>query len=494
MAAFSATGVNLAAVLPEFLMVLFAMAVMVVDMVTESKDGSTTARGRNLLPWVALAGVLVTIVVCLQQLGQPVATFQGIAVADNFSHGLRLIVLTATGLAILLSAGYIEQVNRQTGEYYALLLLAAAGMMIMGAATDLIIVFLALEIFSLALYILSGLNRQEPRSSEAGLKYFLLGAFASAFFVYGAALIYGAAGSTRYDQIAAALANGGGELSLLFPGIALLLVGFGFKVSLVPFHMWTPDVYQGAPTPVTAFMSVGTKAAAFAAFARVLVMALPAQQATWGGALAILAILTMTVGNLAALRQLSLKRMLAYSSIAHAGYVLVGLTAGTQQGADAALFYLFTYAFMNIGAFAVVMVLEKANENDALQNRAAGIGQRWPILALVMAVFLFSLSGVPPLAGFFGKLLVFKAAVDGGWAWLAVIGMLNSAIAAYYYLRITVAMYFEQPTGDSLSDRQSRNALNLGLGIAAAFTIIIGIYPGLWTGLFQTGGAMLAGF
>jgi NADH-quinone oxidoreductase subunit N len=257
--------------------------------------------------------------------------------------------------------------------------------------------------------------------------------------------------------------------------------------------MWTPDVYQGAPTPVTAFMSVGTKAAAFAAFARVLVMALPAQQPNWGGALAILAILTMTVGNLAALRQLSLKRMLAYSSIAHAGYVLVGLAAGTSAGADAALFYLFTYAFMNIGAFAVVMVLEKAQENDALQNRAAGLAQRWPWLALVMAIFMFSLSGVPPMAGFFGKLLVFKAAVDGGWAWLAVIGMVNSAIGAYYYLRITVAMYFDQPGSESLAEQRSWGALNIGLGLSAFFTVLIGLYPGLWTGLFHAGLAMLGG-
>jgi NADH-quinone oxidoreductase subunit N len=257
--------------------------------------------------------------------------------------------------------------------------------------------------------------------------------------------------------------------------------------------MWTPDVYQGAPTPVTAFMSVGTKAAAFAAFSRVLIMALPTEQPLWGWALAILAVLTMTLGNLAALRQTSLKRMLAYSSIAHAGYILVGLTAGTAAGADAANFYLFTYAFMNIGAFAVVMVLEKAHANDALQNRAIGLGQRWPMMALVMAIFMLSLSGVPPLAGFFGKLLVFKAAVDGGWAWLAVVGMLNSAIGAYYYLRVTVAMYFEQPNDDSLAERRSWGALNLGIGLAAVFTVAIGLYPGLWTGLFQAGLAALGG-
>lgn len=479
----SEAGINISVVLPELLMVLFAMLVMVADMVTSDERPG----GKAVLPWLALAGVIVTGFVCVQQWGGPVETFQNMAVNDHFALSLRLIVLVATGLAILLSAGYIQSVNRQTGEYYTLLLLCATGMMAMGSATDLIVVFLALEVFSLGLYILTGLNRRSPRSSEAAMKYFLLGAFASAFFVYGAALVYGATGSTQYSVIAQMIGDGQADMSLLYPGIALLLVGFGFKVSLAPFHMWTPDVYQGAPTPVTAFMSVGTKAAAFAAFIRVLLVALPATQASWGWALAVLAIITMTLGNLAALRQTSLKRMLAYSSIAHAGYVLVGLAAGNAAGADAALFYLFTYAFMNIGAFAVIMILERADENDALQNRAAGLAQRWPMLALVMAVFMLSLSGVPPLAGFFGKLLVFKAAVDGGWAWLAVIGMLNSAIGAYYYLRVTVAMYFDQPTAESLTERRSWGALNLGIGLAAVFTVAIGLYPGLWTGLLQAG-------
>ncbi|MEZ4735396.1 MAG: NADH-quinone oxidoreductase subunit N [Caldilineaceae bacterium] len=297
----------------------------------------------------------------------------------------------------------------------------------------------------------------------------------------------------QYAVIATALTAGVGQLGLLYPGIALLVVGFGFKVSLVPFHMWTPDVYQGAPTPVTAFMSVGTKAAAFAAFIRVLLSALPTEYANWSWMLAILAVVTMTVGNFAALRQSSLKRMLAYSSIAHAGYVLVGLVGGTAGSANAAIFYLFTYAFMNIGAFAVIIVLERANEEDALQNRAAGIGKRWPMLALVMAIFMFSLTGVPPLAGFFGKLFVFKAAVDGGFAWLAAVAMLNSAVAAYYYLRVTVSMYLEEPNSESLAEAPARATVNVGLAVAAIFTIAIGLYPGLWTGLFQAGIAGLGG-
>ncbi len=485
----TATGINFTVVLPELVLVGFALLLMLAD----AFGGGENSPIRRGLPWLAMIGLGVTLFVCASIWSGPVATFQGAATLDNFALGVKLVVLVAAALAILLSISYIPSVNKQTGEYYTLILLCAASMMVMGSATDLMVVFLALEAFSLALYILTSLNRNNPRSSEAGLKYFLLGAFASAFFVYGAALIYGATGSTQYGAIAGALVGGNGDLALLYPGIAMLIVGFGFKVSLVPFHMWTPDVYQGAPTPVTAFMSVGTKAAAFAAFIRVFLSALPAQHETWSWILAILAVITMTVGNFAALRQLSLKRMLAYSSIAHAGYILVGLTGGTAGAASSAIFYLFSYAFMNIGAFAVIIMLEKAGEDDALQNRAAGISKRFPMLALAMAIFMFSLTGIPPLAGFFGKLFVFKAAVDGGFAWLAVIAMLNSAVAAYYYLRVTVAMYFEEPTSESLETPRGWGTLNVGLAIAAIFTIAIGLYPGLWTGLFQGGIAALGG-
>jgi NADH-quinone oxidoreductase subunit N len=469
---------NIGVLMPALALVLFAMGIMLADIFPGT---------HRALPWLALSGVVMSAALCAWLWGEPVTSFQGMAISDRFALSLNFIILIATGLGVLLSVNYIPQINGQVGEYYTLLLLAASGMMMMGSATDLIVVFLALELFSLALYILSGLQRDNPRSTEASMKYFLLGAFASAFFVYGAALVYGAAGSTQYAAIAQTLSAGQGDLTLLYPGMALLIAGFAFKVSLVPFHMWTPDVYQGAPTPVTAFMSAGTKAAAFAAFMRVLLEALPAQQETWGWALAIMAVLTMTLGNLAALRQASLKRMLAYSSIAHAGYVLVGLTPGTPEGATAALFYLFTYAFMNIGAFAVVIALEKAQEDDALQNRAAGIADRWPWLALAMAIFMFSLSGIPPLAGFFGKFFVFKAAVDGGWTWLAVVGMLNSAIGLYYYLRVTVAMYFEPQGPESATERRDWAVLRIGVAVAAIFTIFIGIYPTLFSNLFRAG-------
>ncbi len=481
-------GINIQAILPETLLIIAALVVMMTDLFRGTTDqaGHDDPIARTL-PWLALAGVATTIVSAVWVWQQPsAALFQTAAISDNFAFGARLVILTATALTILLSVSYVPQFTTQIGEFYTLLLLCAAGMMAMSSATDLIVIFLALEIFSLGLYILTGINRENPRSMEASMKYFLLGAFASAFFVYGAALLYGAGGSTNLSAIAETLASGAGDTTLLLPGMALLFVGFGFKVGLVPFHMWTPDVYQGAPTPVSAFMSAGTKMAAFAAFIRVLIVALPSQQEAWAWPLAVLAVLTMTLGNLTALRQTSMKRMLAYSSIAHAGYILVGMVPGTVAGASAALFYLFTYAFMNIGAFAVLIALEKVRDGDVDQRQLAGLGGRAPALALMMTIFMLSLSGIPPLAGFFGKFFAFKAAVDGGWMWLVAVAMINSAISAYYYLRVTVTMYFDQPEADATDTLPaSRMSLNWGLGIAAAAVVVIGLYPSVWASLLS---------
>jgi NADH-quinone oxidoreductase subunit N len=475
---------NVGAILPEAILVTATLILMLMD--AFGGKGEETGAERAL-PWVAMVGVLAAAGSVFWLWGQPPISFQGHAISDRFSNSVRLIVLSAAALAILFSNNYIGKVNKQTGEYYALLLLCTAGMGLMGAATDLIVLFLAIETFSLGLYILTGLHRTNKRSTEAAMKYFLLGAFASAFLVYGAALLYGATGTTQYDIMARVIAQGDADPYLLYAGIALAIAGLGFKISVVPFHMWTPDVYQGAPTPVTAFMSAGTKAAAFAGLARLLVLALPAQQETWGWLLAILATLTMVIGNLAAVRQSSLKRMLAYSTIAHAGYILVGLTPGSVRGADAALFYLFTYAFMSMGAFAVIMAMERTVGDDALQANARGMGRRSPLLAGLMAIFMFGLSGMPPLAGFFGKFYVFSAAVEGGWAWLAVIGMLTSAIGAYYYLRVIVSMYFEPAGPESVEQTHTWGSLQLGMAVAAAFTIVVGILPGFWANLFQSG-------
>jgi NADH-quinone oxidoreductase subunit N len=500
------------AILPQTIVIATALLVLIVDAASRNERFD-----RQVLPWLSLLGlVLAGAAAVWLSLGET-QQFQEMAVADGYSLAFMLVILAAAALAVLLAQSTIPHFSPQAGAYYALLLLSVAGMMFMGAALDLLVVFLALEILSLALYILVGFNRDEPRSAEASLKYFLLGAFASGFFLYGVALIYGATASTNLPAIAAALATGPsaslpGEALFLYAGTAMLLIGFGFKVAMVPFHMWTPDAYHGAPTPVTGFMSVATKAAAFAAFMRVFVVALPASQQQWSWAIAVLAALTMTLGNLAALRQSSLKRMLAYSSIAHAGYALVGLVPGTSQGVSAVLFYMFAYLFMNLGAFAVVTALERLGENDVLNGRFAGLADRQPALAAAMAIFMFSLAGIPPFAGFFAKFFVFSAAMAEGWGWLVLIGVVNSVISAFYYLGITVQMYFRkgeegqaaaemvakgkkakkgdataapavvavsQPGSPALA--LSTRSISAAVLIAALGTIAVGLWPAPWT-------------
>ena len=337
--------VNFLALLPQIIVTTTALLILIVDAV--DRRG---AFSRRVLSWLALIGLLAAgaaVVWLAMQGGRQ--NFQDMAVADGYSLAFSAVILIAAILGVLLAKDTVDQFTKMPGAYYALLLLAVVGMMTMAAATDLIVIFLSLEILSLALYVLVGFNLHEPRSAEGSLKYFLLGAFASGFFLYGAALLYGASGSTNLAQIGQAMEASGSNGLFLYAGTALLVVGFGFKVAMVPFHMWTPDAYQAAPTPVTGFMSVATKTAVFAAFMRVFMQALPASQESWSWALAVLAALTMTLGNLAALRQTSLKRMLAYSSIAHAGYALVGLVPGTAAGAVAVLFYMLSYALMNLG-------------------------------------------------------------------------------------------------------------------------------------------------
>jgi NADH-quinone oxidoreductase subunit N len=468
---------NWTVLLPEILLTLAVFVVMAIDV-----SPGNGANKRNAMIGASLVGILAAFVATLYVWAQPTAIYLNGAISDPFSMAVRLIVLLAAALGVLLSGGYMASISKNEGEYYSLLLLAAIGMMLMGSAIDLIVVFIALEIFSLSVYILCGFYRESPRSTEAGMKYFLLGAFASAFLVYGMALLYGAGGSTQLSVLREALLAGTGNISLLYPGIALMIVGVGFKLSLVPFHMWTPDVYQGSPTPVVAFMSIGTKTAAFAAFMRLLTDPLAGHQEVWGWMLAALAIVTMTVGNLAALRQLSVKRMLAYSTIAHAGYILVALVPGTQAGVSAALFYLLAYAFMNIGAFAVVIAFERAAVGDLDQASLNGISDRWPGLALGMSIFMLSLAGIPPLAGFFGKFFAFKAAVDTGWYWLVVVGVVNSAISAYYYLRIIVAVYFNK--ADEVVERNPWTGVSIGVAVTAIGTVVVGLYPTFWTNLF----------
>lgn len=432
---------------------------------------------------VALAGVVVALLVTVWRWGTGARGFRDMIVLDDYALFLHLVICYATGLVILISMDYLRRRGAESGEYYALVLFATAGMMLLSSASDLIVVFLALELTSLSLYVLAGLFKQRLDSGEASLKYFLLGAFASSFLLYGIALLYGATGTTNLDRLAAAVAAKPHE-PLVVIGLGLLLVGFGFKISAVPFHMWAPDVYQGAPTSVTALIATGSKAAAFAALIRVLVVALRAAQPDWTAILWAVAAVTMTVGNLVAIAQSNLKRMLAYSSVAHVGYMLVGLVAGGTSGAGSVLFYLLVYTFTTAGAFGVITICERAGEEATDVGDYAGLARRHPLLAAVLGLFLLSLIGIPPLAGFVGKFYVFGAAVRSGFLWLAIIAVLNSAVAAYYYLRVIVTMYMQEAEGAPTVAAPSL-AAGLALAVALVAIVLLGIVPAPFADLAQ---------
>jgi len=458
---------GLIALAPQGVIIVAALVVLLAELFG--------GEGRKVLPgWLSLAGVVVAAAILFATRGAEASGFRNMAAADGYSLFLNLVFLTTAGLSILISIEYVVREGLACGEYYALLLLATAGMMLMGAATDLIIVFMGLEILSIPLYVLTGINRARLESSEAALKYFLLGAFASGFFLYGIAMTYGATGTTNLAGIVSFLGSASAGL-YLYIALGLLLIGFAFKVALVPFHMWVPDVYQGAPTSVTAFMSVGAKAAGFAALARVLLYAFPTLESSWAIPLAVLAALTMTLGNLAALAQTDIKRMLAYSSIAHAGYILVGVVAANEAGAASVLFYLLAYALMNVGAFATAIVVGKREEPRVEIADYVGLASRHPFLAASMAIFMLSLAGVPPLAGFMGKFYLFSAAVQADLTWLAIVGVLNSVLSAFFYLRVIVVMYMREAE----EPRPLRLSWPLGVAVALAAlgTVALGLWP-----------------
>jgi NADH-quinone oxidoreductase subunit N len=371
----------------------------------------------------------------------------GLVVADNFSLFVTAVLIMVGVLSIALSGPTIDREHLPGGEYYALMLFSLGGMILMAMATDLLVIFLALEVLSLGVYVLTGIRRDSPTAVEAAFKYFLLGAFASAFFLYGIAFAYGLTGSTRLDRIGSLMAaQSMAPTPLQYVAVGLLLIGFAFKVSAVPFHMWTPDAYEGAPPAVTGFMSTGVKAAAFAAFARVFLSALDPVRAHWAAVVAVIAAATMIVGTVVGVAQSSVKRMLAYSSIAHGGYLLVALVAANDLGKGAILFYLLAYAVTNLGAFGVIALLESAERpNDQLRDYA-GMWNDHPGLAVLMTIFLLSLGGFPPLGGFIAKWYVFTAAVKAGYNWLAIIGVLTSVVSVFFYLRVIVMMYMTPST------------------------------------------------
>jgi NADH-quinone oxidoreductase subunit N len=461
--------INWSALLPLLLVSGSALLVLGAGLLTDDAE---------VLGWGAITGLVVTLITTATLIGQRVATFRHTFALDGYAIFFDLLILGAGVLVVLMSMSYLEESGIGAGEYYALVLFAIVGMIVMTSATDLIVLFLGLEIMSISVYVLAGAWRTELRSNEASMKYFLLGAFATGFLLYGIALVYGATGATRLDLIAVKVAAPL-DRPMLLAGVVMLLVAFGFKVAAVPFHMWTPDVYEGAPTSVTALMAVAVKSAAFAAFGRVFLHALGGLQADWSVLLWTLAVATMTVGNVLALAQRNIKRMLAYSSIAHAGYILVALTAGGAAGGAAVLFYLFAYAFMNLGAFGVVIALGRRGEPHENIDDYAGLGFRSPLLGAAMAVFMLSLTGIPPLAGFAGKFYVFTAALREGYVALAVIGVLNSVVSAGYYVRVLVTMFMTPGTPEVVPPG-GRPYLFTSIVVSAVVTVVVGVFPALW--------------
>jgi NADH-quinone oxidoreductase subunit N len=443
---------------------------------------------KHLSAWIAMGGIVWALVRTLMQWGLAERGYAGMVGLDSLSTVFNVLFLASTGVVILLSHPFLKKEDVEHPEYYALLLFATAGMMMLSSGLDLITLFLGIEVLSISLYILAGYRRDSDASNEAAMKYFLLGAFSSAILLYGIALTYGALGTTNLVKIADMLGNVAGPLpeGLLYAGLALILVGLAFKVAAAPFHMWTPDVYEGAPTPVTAFMSAGPKAAAFAAIIRTFFLAFGPVHGEWDLVLSVIAILTMTVGNVAAIAQTNVKRMLAYSSIAHTGYVLIGVVTGGLIGGTGAVFYLIAYVAMNLGAFAVIIVLEHVGERGEELKDYAGLGFRYPILGAVLSLFMIALSGIPPTVGFVGKLYLFGGAVQSGHILLAVFGVLNSAVSVFYYLRLMVLMYMREPQ-EVLPPLRVPLALALVLLVTAVGTLWPGIFPGTWFQAAQDG-------
>lgn len=466
-------AIDLRPAIPALIVALTGLVVLLAQAFTP-KGRSSPSLGLSL---TGLAGALVA--VWLMSEGRGLGTdLGGSLVADRFALAFQALVLAVGVGTVLLSSPYLRATGLDRGEHFSLLLFSSVGMMGLVATTELVSMFVALEIMSIALYGLAGIRRDRSESQEAALKYFVTGAFSSAFFLYGVALLYGVSGSTRLDRIAQAVARlGDGSHGLALLGVGFLLVGFGFKVASVPFHMWAPDVYEGAPTTITAFMAAGVKVAAFGALLRVFGHALQPLAGHWQPVVAVLAVVSMVVGNLGALAQTNVKRMLAYSSIAHAGYLLVALVAPWSLAAPAMLFYLVGYAAVSLGGFGALAALAKDGHEPLALSDLFGLAHRRPALSAALTVFLISLTGVPISAGFMGKFYLFGAAVSAGYVSLALVGVVMSVVSAYYYLRVVVAMYMKDPLSD---DPWAKVAPAATAALAAAVLVVLGfgVFPG----------------
>ncbi len=456
--------------LPFLIISIWAIVLLMVDLFVSNK---------GTIAILSAVGVTLALVAVIARFGSHQVAFDGMIVADSFSDFLQIVILATALLGIAVAYDYLRRMHMERGEYYALMMFTVAGMLLMSLAGDLILIFLAIELLSLPLYVMSGFARPEKGSEEAAMKYFILGAFSSAFLVYGIALIFGATGTTNMAGVAQSISGNHADPTLLIIAVPMLLVGLGFKVAAVPFHMWTPDVYEGAPSAAVAFMSVGAKVAGFAALLRIFIAALPGLAQAWGPVVIAVSAATMIWGNVAAIAQTNIKRMLAYSSIAHAGYLLMALAAASDprvadDAVSAALFYMFAYLFSNLGAWAVVLTVERSEGRGLLIEDYAGLGRRRPALALAMAIFMLSLIGVPPTVGFIGKFLVFSVTIEAGMIGLALVGVVTSLVSAYYYLRVVVMMYMRSGEPET----RSEGWLNRTVGLTALATILLGVLPG----------------
>lgn len=454
-------------ILPEIVLTAGALLLLIVDLFTSRQH-------QRVLGWCALAVLGATALTLLPFSGANLVVSRGLLAIDGFAFFFKLIFLGAAAITVLMSSSYLEAEGLKVGEYYFLILCATLGMMFMASGIDLIAIFIGLETMAVAFYILVGYVKPNRRSNEAAVKYFLLGAFSLGLLLYGMSLLYGLSGTTNLRELTATFVAGESD-GLLLVAIILVIAGIGFKIAAVPFHMWAPDVYEGAPTPVTAFLSVGSKAAAFAMLLRIFFEGLPGLVEEWRPIFYALAIITMTLGNIAAITQSNIKRMLAYSSIAHAGYILIGVVAGTPRGFTAIFVYLMVYVFMQLGAFAVVTMLRRENvAGDELKD-LSGLYSRYPVAAFAMLFFMLSLGGIPPTAGFMGKFWLFSAAIESGYIWLAVVAVGNSAISLYYYIRVIVYMWIkEEIAGPPI---RVSPAMVAALVITLVGTIVFGLYP-----------------
>jgi len=470
-------SIDLIALAPVLVLSVFAMMVLVVDLFG--------GRNKTLLVFISLVGLLMTAISAFAKHPIPAYSFNDSYIVDHLSLFFICIFTISSALTILLSVEYNKREGINPGEYFALILFCTVGMILLASATDMIMIFLGIEIVSICLYVLTGIQRGNVRSNEAALKYFLLGAFATGFLLYGMTLIYGSTGSTNLFKIAEVTQNLGAQSNpLLLMGLVLLIIGFGFKVASVPFHMWSPDVYQGAPTPVTAFMSVGPKAAAFAAFFRVFAEAFPAMSPSWELLLTIIAVLSMFFGNLGAIMQTNIKRMLAFSSISHAGFLIMAVITKTSLAGSSLLFYMLAYSFTTFGIFGIVILLGRKGEENLEMKNYSGLAYKHPILALSMTILLFSLAGLPPFAGFIAKFYLFSAAIQEGLVTLVIIAVLNSAVSFYYYLKVIIFMYM----------KEQETEFRIALTPLTLFVIVIGVLGTLGLGIFPNSIIALASY